>query len=445
MKITIIGAGYVGLVTAVGFAELGNEIMCIEKDSSKLNKLSKGISPIYEPGLTEMLQKHIKQNKIHFTDKIEDGIVFSDIIFLCVGTPQKDDGKADLSQVEEVAKEMAKNMKSYKLIIEKSTVPVNTHQWVKTVIKRYVRKNIEFDIASNPEFLKEGSAIRDFMNPDRIVVGLEGERAKLIFEQIYKSFTDKEVPLIITTPAAAELIKHASNSFLATKISYINMVSALCEKVGADINMVAEGMGHDKRIGRDFLKAGIGYGGSCFPKDVKAFIKIAEEHGIDFNLLEEVEKINTTRRIKFVEKIDDVLWIIKDKNIAVWGLAFKPNTDDIREAPAIDIVRELEKAGANLRLYDTKANENFKSIFSEKQNLKYFKDKYDALKDADALLIITEWDEFIKADLGRVKENMKLPIIIDGRNIFSAKIMKEKGFEYHSIGREKFNPGEVWK
>ena len=445
MKITIIGAGYVGLVTAVGFAELGNEIMCIEKDSSKLNKLSKGISPIYEPGLTEMLQKHIKQNKIHFTDKIEDGIVFSDIIFLCVGTPQKDDGKADLSQVEEVAKEMAKNMKSYKLIIEKSTVPVNTHQWVKTVIKRYVRKNIEFDIASNPEFLKEGSAIRDFMNPDRIVVGLEGERAKLIFEQIYKSFTDKEVPLIITTPAAAELIKHASNSFLATKISYINMVSALCEKVGADINMVAEGMGHDKRIGRDFLKAGIGYGGSCFPKDVKAFIKIAEEHGIDFNLLEEVEKINTTRRIKFVEKIDDVLWIIKDKNIAVWGLAFKPNTDDIREAPAIDIVRELEKAGANLRLYDPKANENFKSIFSEKQNLKYFKDKYDALKDADALLIITEWDEFIKADLGRVKENMKLPIIIDGRNIFSAKIMKEKGFEYHSIGREKFNPGEVWK
>jgi UDPglucose 6-dehydrogenase len=443
MKITIIGAGYVGLVNAVGFAELGNEIMCIEKDSSKLNKLSQGISPIYEPGLTEMLQKHIKQNKIHFTDKIEDGIVFSDIIFLCVGTPQNDDGKADLSQVEEVAKEMAKNMKSYKLIIEKSTVPVNTHQWVKTVIKRYARKNIEFDIASNPEFLKEGSAIRDFMNPDRIVVGLEGERAKQIFKQIYKPFTDKKVPLIITTPAAAELIKHASNSFLATKISYINMVSALCEKVGADINMVAEGMGYDKRIGMDFLKAGIGYGGSCFPKDVKAFIKIAEEHGIDFNLLEEVEKINTTRRIKFVEKVDDILWIIKDKNIAVWGLAFKPNTDDIREAPAIDIVRELEKVGANLRLYDPKANENFKSIFSEKQNLKYFKDKYDALKDADALLIITEWDEFIKADLSRVKENMKLPIIIDGRNIFSAKIMKEKGFEYHSIGREKFNPGEV--
>jgi len=445
MKITIIGAGYVGLVTAVGFAELGNEIVCVDKLSSKIEKLSKGISPIFEPGLPEMLEKHIKQNKIRFTDKIEDSIAFSEVIFLCVGTPQGDTGKADLCQIEEASKDIAKHMKSYKLIIEKSTVPVNTHHWVKRVIKRYAKENIKFDVASNPEFLKEGSAVYDFMNPDRIVVGLEGERAKQIFEQIYKPFTDKKVPLIITTPAAAELIKHASNSFLATKISYINMVSALCEKVGADINMVAEGMGYDKRIGRDFLKAGIGYGGSCFPKDVKAFIKIAEEHGIDFNLLEEVEKINTTRRIKFVEKIEDILWIIKDKNIAVWGLAFKPNTDDIREAPAIDIVRELEKVGANLRLYDPKANENFKSIFSEKQNLKYFKDKYDALRDADALLIITEWDEFIKADLSRVKENMKLPIIIDGRNIFSAKIMKEKGFEYYSIGRKKFNPGEVWK
>ncbi len=445
MKITVIGAGYVGLTTAVGFAELGNEIVCVDKLSSKIEKLSKGISPIFEPGLPEMLEKHIKQNKIRFTDKIEDSIAFSEVIFLCVGTPQGDTGKADLCQIEEASKDIAKHMKSYKLIIEKSTVPVNTHQWVKRVIKRYAKENIKFDVASNPEFLKEGSAVYDFMNPDRIVVGLESERAKQIFEQIYKPFTDKKVPLIITTPAAAELIKHASNSFLATKISYINMVSALCEKVGADINMVAGGMGYDKRIGRDFLKAGIGYGGSCFPKDVKAFIKIAEEHGIDFNLLEEVEKINTTRRIKFVEKIEDILWIIKDKNIAVWGLAFKPNTDDIREAPAIDIVRELEKAGANLRLYDPKANENFKSIFSEKQNLKYFKDKYDALKDADALLIITEWDEFIKADLSRLKENMKLPIIIDGRNIFSAKIMEEKGFEYYSIGREKFNPGEVWK
>jgi len=445
MKITVIGAGYVGLTTAVGFAELGNEIMCIDKLPSKIDKLSKGISPIFEPGLSEMLQKDIRQNKIHFTDKIEDGITFSDIIFLSVGTPQNDDGKADLSQIEEASKDIAKHMKSYKLIIEKSTVPVNTHQWVKRVIKRYAKKNIEFDVASNPEFLKEGSAVYDFMNPDRIVVGVESDRAKEILEKLYKPFNEKGIPLIITTPAAAELIKHASNSFLAMKISYINMVSELCEKVGADINMVAEGMGHDKRIGRDFLKAGIGYGGSCFPKDVKAFIKIAEEQGIDFTLLEEVEKINFIRRIKFLKKIKEALWIIKDKNIALWGLAFKPDTDDIREAPSIDIVRELEKAGANLRLYDPQAMENFKHAFSDSEHTRYFDDKYKALINAEALIIITEWDEFAKADLDKIKANMKLPIIIDGRNVYPPQIMKEKGFEYYSIGREKINNGDVWK
>ena len=445
MKITVIGAGYVGLTTTVSFAELGNEIMCVDKLPSKIEKLSKGISPIFEPGLPEMLQKHIRQNKIHFTDKIEDGIAFSDIIFLCVGTPQNDDGKADLSQIEEASKDIAKHMKSYKLIIEKSTVPVNTHQWVKRVIKRYAKKNIEFDVASNPEFLKEGSAVYDFMNPDRIVVGVESNRAREILEKLYKPFKEKAIPLIITTPAAAELIKHASNSFLAMKISYINMVSELCEKVGADINMVAEGMGYDKRIGRAFLQAGIGYGGSCFPKDVKAFIKIAEEQGVDFTLLEEVEKINFSRRIKFLKKIKEALWITKDKNIALWGLAFKPDTDDIREAPSIDIVRKLEKAGANLKLYDPQAMENFKDIFPDSEHTRYFDDKYEALINAEALIIITEWDEFAKADLDKVKANMKLPIIIDGRNIYSPQIMKEKGFEYYSIGREKINNGDVWK
>lgn len=445
MKITVIGAGYVGLVTALGFSDLGNEVMCVDKMPSKLAKLSKGISPIYEPGLTELLQKQIKKDKIHFTDKIEEGVNFSDIIFLCVGTPQGDTGKADLSQVEEASIDIAHNMNSYKLIIEKSTVPVNTHQWVKTVIKRYSKKDIKFDVASNPEFLKEGSALDDFMNPDRIVVGVESEKAKDIFKELYNPFIKKGVPLIITTPAAAELIKHASNSFLAMKISYINMVSELCEKVGADVNMVAEGMGYDKRISKDFLCAGIGYGGSCFPKDVKAFIKIAEEHGIDFSLIEEVEKINIKRRANFIKRIKNVLWIIKDKNIAVWGLAFKPNTDDIREAPSIDIVRELDEAKANLKLYDPKAIENFKHIFPEKQNIKYFDDKYEALKNADALLIITEWDEFKGADLDKVKENMRLPIVMDGRNIYQPKDMKKKGFEYYSIGRENFDPKGVWK
>ena len=445
MKITIIGAGYVGLVTAVGFADLGNEVICVDKMPSKLSKLSKGISPIYEPGLTELLQKQTKKGKIHFTDKIEEGVNFSDIIFLCVGTPNGDTGKADLSQVEEASIDIAHNMNSYKLIIEKSTVPVNTHQWIKTVIKRYLKKDIKFDVASNPEFFKEGSALDGFMNPDRIVVGVESEKAKDMFKELYKPFNEKGIPLIITTPAAAELIKHASNSFLAMKISYINMVSELCEKVGADVNIVAEGMGYDKRIGRAFLQAGIGYGGSCFPKDVKAFIKIAEEHGIDFSLLEEVEKINLKRRANFIKRIKNVLWIIKDKNIAVWGLSFKPNTDDIREAPSIDIIRELEEAKANLKLYDPKAIENVKHIFPEKQSLKYFDNKYKALKDTDALLILTEWDEFKGADLDKVKENMRLPIIIDGRNIYPPKDMKKKGFEYYSIGRENFDPKEVWK
>jgi UDPglucose 6-dehydrogenase len=445
MKITVIGAGYIGLVTAVGFSDLGNEVICVDKIPSKLSKLSKGISPIYEPGLKELLQKQIKQGKIHFTDKIEEGINFSDIIFLCVGTPQGDTGKADLFQVEEASIDIAQNMNSYKLIIEKSTVPVNTYQWVKTVIKRYLKKDIKFDVASNPEFLKEGSALDDFMNPDRIVVGVESEKAKNIFKELYKPFVEKGIPLIVTNPAAAELIKHASNSFLAMKISYINMVSELCEKVGADVNMVAEGMGYDKRIGRAFLQAGIGYGGSCFPKDVKAFIKIAEEHGVDFSLIEEVEKINLKRRANFIKRIKNVLWIIKDKNIAVWGLSFKPNTDDIREAPSIDIIRELEEAKANLKLYDPKAIENVKHIFPEKQNIKYFDDKYKTLKDADALLILTEWDEFKKADLNKIKENMRLPIIIDGRNIYQLKDMKKKGFGYYSIGREYFDPKEVWK
>lgn len=435
MKITVIGAGYVGLVTAACFADLGNEVMCVEKVSSKLEKLCRGISPIYEPGLDEMLQKNIKEGRIHFTDKIEEGVNFSDVIFICVGTPQSESGKADLSQVEEAARQIATHMDRYKLIIEKSTVPVNTHKWVKKTVKRYAKKDIEFDVASNPEFLREGSAIYDFMNPDRIVVGVESEKAKEIFQQLYKPFTDKGFPLLITTPQAAELIKHASNSFLAMKISYINMVADLCEKVGADINEVADGMGYDKRIGRAFLNAGLGYGGSCFPKDVKAFVKIAEDHGVDFSLLKEVEKINQRRREKVIELIEDILWINKDKNIAIWGLAFKPDTDDIREAPSIDIVKALSQTGANLRLYDPKAMDNYKQLFPESDNLKYVDDKYEAVKDADILVIVTEWKEFKEADLNKVKSLMRLPIIVDGRNIYDPKSVRDLGFEYYSIGR----------
>ena len=436
MKITVIGAGYVGLVTAACFSELGNEVMCVEKMSSKLEKLRQGESPIYEPGLSEMLKRNIAAGRIHFTDDIKEGVKFSDIIFICVGTPQSETGKADLSQVEEASRQIAENMDTYKLVIEKSTVPVNTHQWVERTIRRYLKNDeVDFDVASNPEFLREGSAIYDFMNPDRIVVGVETERAKKIFEELYRPFTEKGFPLIITNTAAAELIKHASNSFLAMKISYINMIADLCEKVGADVNEVADGMGYDKRIGRAFLNAGIGYGGSCFPKDVKAFIKIAEDNGVDFGLLKETEKINTERRQKFVDRLEEIIWISKDKNIAVWGLAFKPNTDDIREAPAIDIVKRLKEEGSNLRLHDPKAEENFKQIVPENENVVYVEDKYDALKDADVLLIITEWDEYKEADLDKMKELMRLPIVVDGRNIYDPEEMKQKGFEYYSIGR----------
>lgn len=433
MKITVIGAGYVGLVTAACFADLNNQVLCAKKTSKNLEELNKGISHIYEPGLNEILQRNVENGNIEFTSDMERAIDFSDVIFICVGTPQSETGKADLSQVEDVARQIAENMDDYKLIIEKSTVPVNTHQWVKKTIKRYSGANIDFDVASNPEFLREGTGVYDFTNPDRIVVGVESDRARGIFEELYRPFTQKGYPLLITTPAAAELIKHASNSFLAMKISYINMIADLCEKVGIDVNMIADGIGYDQRIGRDFLVAGIGYGGSCFPKDVKAFIKIGEDHGLDFGLLRETEKVNADRRRKFLEKVEDVLWMNKDKNITVWGLAFKPDTDDIREAPAIDIVRELHETGANLRLYDPEARENFEKLFPEKDNIKYYHDKYEALKDSDALLIITEWKEFKEIDRNKVKSLMRLPIIIDGRNIYESNSMK--GFEYYSFGR----------
>lgn len=434
MNITLIGAGYVGLVTAVCLADLGNNVICVEKDSLKIEKLKKGVSTIYEPGLVEKLKKTINELRLNFTDSIKKSIDFAEVIFLCVGTPQRDDGTTDLTQIEEAARQIAINMKNYKLIVEKSTVPVNTHKWIKKTIHRYAKHDIAFDVASNPEFLREGSAIQDFMNPDRIVIGVESDKAKMIMAKLYEPFSMRGIPIIMSSPAAAELIKHASNSFLAMKISYINMISDLCEKVGTDVIEVAKGMGYDKRIGMHFLNAGIGYGGSCFPKDVKAFIKIAEEHGVDFNLLREVEKINRQRINKFLELIKRVLWINKDKNIAVWGLSFKPDTDDVRKAPSIDIVEALMKDGASLRLYDPKAMDNFKKIFKDSDNLRYGDNKYEVLKQADALLIITEWDEFKNADPEKIKKLMRLPIIIDGRNIYDIDLMKRFGFEYYRMG-----------
>lgn len=438
MKISVIGAGYVGLVTAACFADLGNYILCAKKTENDLEKLNEGISHIYEPGLNEILKRNIDDGRIKFTTDMQKTVKFSNIIFICVGTPQSKSGKADLSQVEDVARQIAEKMDEYKLIIEKSTVPVNTHQWVKKTIERYSNKDVKFDVASNPEFLREGTGVYDFMNPDRIVVGVESEKARDLFRELYKPFTDQGYPLLITSPAASELIKHASNSFLAMKISYINMLAELCEKVGVDVNEVADGVGYDQRIGRSFLDAGIGYGGSCFPKDVKAFIKIAEDYGLDFGLLKETERINKQRRINFLEKVENILWINKEKNITLWGLSFKPDTDDIREAPSISIVEELHKNGARLRLYDPVASLNFKKLYPPQENIKYFSDKYEALKGSDALLIITDWEEFKKSDLKLMKDIMRVPIVIDGRNIYDLDQME--GFEYYSVGRKtKYN------
>ncbi|MEN3033404.1 MAG: UDP-glucose/GDP-mannose dehydrogenase family protein [Aquificaceae bacterium] len=433
MRITVVGAGYVGLTTGACFAHLGHEVLIVEKLKTKVELLSSGKVPIYEPGLEELINQNLKEKRLSFTRELKEGLDFSEIIFICVGTPENPDGSADLSQVEEVARQCAKIASGYKLLVEKSTVPINTHKLIKKTLERYSQNSgASFEVASNPEFLREGSAIEDFLKPDRIVIGVESQRAKELLSELYKDF---DCPIIFTDPSTAELIKHASNSFLATKISFINMIANLCEKAGADVKVVADGMGLDKRIGRAFLNAGLGFGGSCFPKDLKAFIKIAQDYGVDFGLLREVEKINSLRATHFVQKVKEVLWSIKDKTLAIWGLSFKPNTDDIREAPSIKVVDLLLKQGANLRLYDPKAMSNFSRLFPACESIFYANDKYDALKGAYALLIITEWQEFESADLEKVKELLELPIIFDGRNIFDPSKLKQMGFEYYPTGR----------
>lgn len=434
-KIAIIGTGYVGLVTAVGFAELGNSVIGIDKDMEKLEPLKKGIPPFYEPGLEELLKKNFKEGRIRFTDSIKEGVEESDIIFICVGTPPLEDGSADLSQISIVSKEIAEHLNGWKLIVEKSTVPVMTSQWIKRTIKLYSKRTENFDVASNPEFLREGSALQDFFHPDRIVIGVESERAKEILLNLYKDFN---CPIVVTDINTAEIIKHASNSFLAMKISFINMISDLCEKTGADIEKVAYGIGLDKRIGLQFLKAGIGYGGSCFPKDVRAFFKIGEEHGLYFGLLKETDRINEQRIERLMEKVKTALWLPKGKTIGILGVAFKPNTDDIREAPSLKVIEALRKEGAILKVHDPKAIPNAKKVICESENLKYVENPYNACEGAEALILLTEWDEYRELDLKKVKELMKTPIIIDGRNIFNPEEVIGLGFEYYCMGRGNY-------
>lgn len=429
MRIAVTGAGYVGLVTAACFAEIGNHVICVDIDELKISHLNNDVIPIYEPGMDKLVVKNRKEGRLEFSTDLRSAIIHSEAIFICVGTPPKESGEADLSHVENVARTIAEVMDSYKVIVEKSTVPVETGENVAKSIKAYNIHKVDFDVVSNPEFLREGSAVNDFMHPDRIVIGCESERARQIMKEIYEPL---KAPILFTDIKSAEIIKHASNSFLATKISFINAIANICELAGADVEKVAEGMGLDRRIGGSFLNAGIGYGGFCFPKDAEAFIKIAEKLGYDFKLLKATQEINNLQKKNFVKKIEKALWIVKNKTIGFLGLAFKPNTDDMRFAPSIDIINELQKEGAVVKAYDPEAMEKAKHTL----HIEYCDSAYGVAKDADALVILTEWEEFKKLDLNRIKSIMKHPLIIDGRNIFDPEDVKRQGLSYISVGRK---------
>ena len=428
-KIAVIGTGYVGLVTGACLADIGHRVICIDKDKNKIEMLKQGKIPIYEPGLPAIVLKNVKKGRLFFSDDIAEGVKSSKVIFIAVGTPPRAKGEADLSAVESVVEEIARNMNSYKLIVQKSTVPIATGDWVESTISMFKRRHAKFDIASNPEFLREGTAIKDFMRPDRIVIGAESKRAKQIMADIYKPI---KAEIIFTDIKSAELIKHASNSFLAMKISFINSLSRICDLSKADIDKVAEGIGMDKRIGRDFLKASLGYGGFCFPKDLAAFIHVSERLGYNPELLKAVAKVNEQQKDFFFRKIKKAVWNIGGKRIAVLGLSFKPNTDDTRLSPAIDIINMLKKEGAQVSVFDPKAMEKAKQ---ELIGVTYCKDSYEAIKGADCLVITTDWPEFKALDLKRVKRLLKRPIIVDGRNMFDPDKMRKLGFTYASIGR----------
>ena len=445
MNLCIIGAGHVGLVTGACFAEIGNQVICVDNDEEKIRMIERGKMPMYEPDLEELVRRNVDEGKLSFSTSIAEGTVKSQVIFIAVGTPPRESGEADLSSVEKVCREIAKNMREYKLVVEKSTVPVQTGQWIKHVF-RLCNNLADFDIASNPEFLREGSAVRDFLNPDRIVIGVETDRAAEILRELYKPIINREfnselkdagsssdpVPLVVTDIQSSEIIKHASNSFLATKISFINAVADLCERSGADVEKVAQGMGCDARIGSSFLKAGVGFGGFCFPKDLQAFIRIAEKLNYDFTLLKEVERINEERPRQLVRKLEEALWILKDKTIAILGLSFKPDTDDMRFAPSIQVIKLLQSEGAKVKAYDPVAIPNAKPLLD---NVEFASDPYEAASGSDALIIITEWEEFKKLDLQKIKRLLETPVIVDGRNIYDPREMQKLGFVYKGMGR----------
>ena len=429
MKLTLIGTGYVGLVTGTCFAEVGHQVLCVDNDAAKVKLLRSGGIPIYEPGLDELVKKNVAAGRLAFTDSTAEGVQKSDVIFIAVPTPPQSDGSVDLSFIERVARDIAAAMTDYKIVVDKSTVPVKTGEKVSETIKRYCPAKVEFDVVSNPEFLREGFAVGDLMKPDRVVIGVRSQRPVAAMKEIYAPFN---APIVITDINSAELIKHASNSFLALKISYINAIAAICEATGANVQEVAAGMGLDERIGRRFLNAGIGFGGSCFPKDLSAFIKIAEQNGYDFRLLREVQRINTDQMERFVKKITETLWVLKDKTIGVLGLAFKQNTDDVRMSPAIDLCQRLQKEGATLRVHDPKAMDKARAVLT---NVTYIDDMNAVADGCDALVVATEWDEFKKLDLERARKSLTHPILFDGRNLFDRAEMERLGWIYKSVGR----------
>jgi UDPglucose 6-dehydrogenase len=429
MKLTIIGTGYVGLVSGTCFAEVGHHVICVDNDAAKVKMLQGGGIPIYEPGLEELVKKNVASGHLKFTNSTAEGVQKSDVIFIAVPTPPQPDGSVDLSYIERVARDIAAAMTSYKIIVDKSTVPVKTGEKVTETIRRYCPAKVEFDVVSNPEFLREGFAVGDLMKPDRVVIGVGSPRPVAAMREIYIPFN---APIIVTDINSAELIKHAANSFLALKISYINAIANVCEAAGANVLEVAQGIGLDERIGRRFLNAGIGFGGSCFPKDLSAFIKIAEQIGYDFKLLKEVQRINSDQMDRFIKKITDTLWVLKDKKIGVLGLAFKQNTDDVRSSPAIDLCQRLLKDGATLRVHDPKAMDKAKSLLP---NVTYVDDMNAVAEGCDALVVATEWDEFKQLDLARAKKGLTHPILFDGRNLFDPAEMEKLGWIYKSVGR----------
>jgi UDPglucose 6-dehydrogenase len=443
MNIAVIGTGYVGLVTGTCFAETGNSVICVDIDEEKVKKLSSGKITIFEPGLEKLFERNTKEGRLKFTTSLADGIKNAKVVFLALPTPPGEDGSADLSYVLDVADKMGKLLKkgAYKIVIDKSTVPVGTADKVKqTILESAAKAKIEgpeklFDVVSNPEFLREGVAVDDFMKPDRVVIGTSSKKAKKILGELYSPFVRQGNPVIYMDERSAELTKYAANSFLATKISFMNEIARLCEKLGADVDMVRKGIGSDDRIGRRFLFPGIGYGGSCFPKDVKALVKSSQQADYEFKILEAVMEVNEDQKVHLMPKIKSYFKNnLKGKKIALWGLAFKPNTDDIREAPALYIIKELLKEGATVAAYDPEAMPNVKRELGDK--ISYAQNQYEALDQADALVIATEWSEFRTPDFNKIKSLLKKPVIFDGRNLFQLYQMEECGFHYESVGRK---------